>query len=97
MELNWQHIWEGWKNDLIPPKKLKEFIKQTSEERLSLCRQCPNNSKFHKTLRIDEHCIHCGCPLSKLTKCLSCDCSEEKNENKKWFAVLTLEQQLTLE
>jgi len=33
-------ILEGWRNDLIPPKELKEAILKISEERLSICRKC---------------------------------------------------------
>jgi uncharacterized Zn finger protein (UPF0148 family) len=41
---------------------------------MEICKDCPSNSKFHKTLRPDEHCVICGCTLSAKTACLSCAC-----------------------
>jgi hypothetical protein len=88
--VNWAHIIEGWRNHLIPPVELKTLILQTSEERLLICRNCEHHSSRIKTIRIDEHCTICGCPLKALTKCLSCNCSvEELQELPKWEAVVS--------
>lgn len=86
MSLN--DIYQGWKNHLFPADYLKETIENTSNERLAICRQCPFNSKFHSTLRIDEHCTDCGCSLLPKTKCLSCSCPQHK-----WEPVLTPEEE----
>lgn len=63
-------IVEGWRNDIIPPKDLKEAINKMSEERMAICRACPLDSinKGISTLVKSEHCTKCGCPLSKKTK-----------------------------
>ena len=83
-------IYEGWRNHLIPPDKLKELIKRISDERLAICKNCPHNSKYHKTLRPDKHCTICGCTLVAKAKCLSCDCPLGEP---KWKAVMTEEQE----
>jgi len=59
-------------------------IEETSEERINICLTCPHHSKWHKTLRPDDHCTNCGCTLAAKTKCLSCACPLNK-----WMAVLT--------
>lgn len=89
--INFLKIYEGWRNKLLPPKHLKKAIKQVSQERMQICKDCTLNSKnkpnYH-TLRIDEHCTECGCPLTALTKCLSCYC-----ESGKWEAMLSVEEE----
>lgn len=82
--MNFSQIYEGWRNNLIPPSSLKEQIKATSEERINICLNCPHHSRFHKTARPDNHCTNCGCTLAAKTKCLSCSCPLSK-----WEAVLT--------
>ena len=80
-------IYEGWRNNLIPPKELKKTIKKTSEERLAICEGCEyhsRNRKNYRTVRPDDHCTHCGCTLAAKTKCLSCACPLEK-----WVALVT--------
>lgn len=84
------NIYEGWKNHLFPPSRLKEIIKKVSRQRRAICDGCEYNSKFHKTMRPDIHCIYCGCTLSAKTKCLSCDCPLP---SPKWKAVVTEEQE----
>lgn len=87
MKINVSQIYEGWKNHIHPENKLKEIINITSEERLKICRECSFNSlnrKNYSTLRLDEHCIDCGCTLIAKTKCLSCECPQNK-----WKAVVT--------
>jgi hypothetical protein len=84
-------IYEGWRNNLLPPKKLKEEINRISNERISICKQCEHhsaNKKNYKTIRVDAHCTECGCTLSAKTKCLSCSCPLNF-----WEAVATLEQE----
>lgn len=84
-------IYEGWRNNLLPPKKLKAEIARVSKQRMEICRACPHNSlnkPNYVTLRVDEHCVECGCTLSAKTKCLSCSCPLEK-----WVAVITEEQE----
>ena len=67
-------IYEGWRNKLVPPEELKDVIEQVSAERLALCESCLYHSKFHNSIRLDDHCTQCGCTLSAKTKCLSCSC-----------------------
>lgn len=81
-------IYEGWRNNLLPPKELNEVINFTSQQRLAICEKCPFHSKNYKTIRPDAHCTHCGCTLSAKTKCLSCSCPLNK-----WMAVVTEEQE----
>ena len=83
-----KEIYEGWRNHLVPPERLKEEIEKVAEERLKICETCEFNSKFHKTLRPDKHCTVCGCTLVAKVKCLSCDCPKDK-----WNNVLTEEEE----
>jgi len=85
--MNLFHIYEGWKNHLLPSEKLKEKIEEVSNYRLSICRECPFHSSKHNTMRKDEHCTSCGCPLITKTKSLSSSCPKEK-----WKEELTEEQ-----
>ena len=87
MNLNFKEIIEGWRNDLIPPKDLKDMIEEVAKERLEICAGCPfqsDNAKKngHTSIRFDLHCISCGCPLKKKTKSLSSECPQGK-----WLAV----------
>ncbi len=81
-------VYEGWRNKILPPEKLKDKIAEVSNERITICDSCDNHSKNHKTIRPDAHCVSCGCTLSAKTKCLSCSCPINK-----WQAVLTSEQE----
>jgi hypothetical protein len=81
-------IYEGWKNHLLPEKKLKKLIDKVSVSRIEVCNNCEFHSKNHNTVRVDAHCTNCGCTLSAKTKCLSCKCPIEK-----WDAVMTKEQE----
>lgn len=85
--MNFSQIYEGWKNKLVPPSHLKNLISSTGEERIKICLNCTYHSKWHKTLRPDDHCTHCGCTLSAKTKCLSCSCPLNK-----WRAIATDDQ-----
>jgi len=84
MKINFSQIYEGWKNNLFPAKALRTYIKDVSEERMSICEDCALISTKHKTKRPDVHCTDCGCTLSAKTKCLSCECPL-----KKWEAVMS--------
>lgn len=81
-------IYEGWRNNLFPPEKLKEVIEQTSTSRMEICNNCEHVSTKHKTIRKDVHCTNCGCTLAAKTKCLSCSCPL-----KKWVALITQDQE----
>ncbi len=98
--MNLLNIYEGWRNDLFPPEKLKELINQVSEERLAICRSCIAYDETgtgcavpftqpccNKNVNVDG-VQGCGCPLKKKSKCLSCACPANK-----WKAVITPEQE----
>jgi hypothetical protein len=93
MKINFAQIWEGWKNYLIPSEELKEHIAEISKERLMICETCEYNSKFHTSIRPDEHCKYCGCTLSAKTACLSCQCPLPIP---KWKAELTDDEEIFL-
>lgn len=84
-------IYEGWKNHLLPSEFMKDTITNVSKERLAVCAACPFHSKFHNSIRPDDHCTDCGCSLLPKTKCLSCSCPQNK-----WIAVLTPEEEQTV-
>lgn len=90
--INFSQLYEGWRNNLVPPKRIREAIQKTSESRLLICEECSWHSKNYKTVRPDAHCTHCGCTLSAKTKCLSCSCPINK-----WEAVATEEEAEELE
>lgn len=71
-------ILEGWRNHIIPKAKEKEMIKLISQERMSICNECPLISTKHSTLRKDVHCTDCGCPLFTKTKSLQSSCPQGK-------------------
>ena len=92
-----KQIYEGWRNNLFPPEKMKDVINSTSNERMKICNDCPHYSSNakkdgYKTLRPDEHCIDCGCTLAAKTKCLSCECPIGK-----WKALMTEKQEDEIE
>lgn len=82
--MNFKQIYEGWRNNLVPPAHMKEAIETVSKERMDICRNCvwfSGNRKLidgYKSMRPDEHCTDCGCTLSAKTKCLSCSCPKSK-------------------
>ena len=75
-------VYEGWRNDLIPPEHLKEVIKEVSSKRMKICKACIAYSPLGEgcTLPGTAPCCNnkivvdgeqgCGCPLKKKTKCL---------------------------
>ena len=83
MKINFAQIYEGWRNNLVPPADLKTQIIEVGKERTKICLECEHHSMYHKTNRPDDHCTQCGCTLSAKTKCLSCSCPVNK-----WLAVL---------
>src|SRR6266496_6170187 len=96
--MNFKLIFEGWRNKLFPPEEIKETVERVSKERLEHCNNCLYNSKRameignYKSIRIDEHCIHCGCTLSAKIACLSCSCPINK-----WSALLSSEEDNEIE
>jgi hypothetical protein len=91
MKIDFYQIYEGWRNHLFPPEKIRLLILEVSEERLSICDECKFNSaniKKKNKLRPDIHCTLCECTLLAKTKCLSCECPK-----KFWTAILTDEQE----
>ena len=88
--IDFEKIYEGWKNHLFPSSYLKEIIKKVSKERMFICAECEHNSKLHKSIRPDEHCIICGCTLIAKTKCLSSDCADSPP---RWKALITEEEE----
>ena len=91
--MNWSEIYEGWRNKLIPPKRLKLKIEETAILRTDVCRSCQWNSINNvdaNPLRPDEHCTVCLCTISAKTRCLSCSCPLKQP---KWKAVITNEQE----
>lgn len=99
MKLEFSKIFEGWRNHLIPPKELKDYIKQVSKERLSHCIGCQFNTTPGE-INGHSRCQPCGCWLEPKSKCLSCNCGIERyNELNpqtplalKWNAVATIEE-----
>jgi len=83
MKINFAQIYEGWRNNIVPPADLKAQIIEVGKERMKICLECEHHSMYHKTTRPDDHCTNCGCTLSAKTKCLSCDCPLAK-----WRAVI---------
>lgn len=100
MKIEPSKIFEGFKNDLFPPKELKRLIEEVSQERLSICKDCPFNTTPGK-IKSWSRCGACGCFLKQKTKCLSCNCgieawNEEHPQDKKelkWTAISTKEQE----
>lgn len=93
--IDFSKIYEGWRNKLIPPEHLKNFIELTSKYRTDICLKCEHHSEnkkkrdpSYKTIRPDHHCVNCGCTLSAKTRCLSCRCPLDK-----WIEAVTHEQE----
>lgn len=86
--INFKQVYEGWKNMLIPSSEMKETIEQISVERLQICDTCPKHSKFHKSIRPDDHCTECGCMLNAKVACLSCMCPLRK-----WLPVFNTQEE----
>ena len=78
-------IYSGWKNHLFPSEKLKDIIKEVSEERLAICTPCEFNSTPGK-IKMFSKCNSCGCPLQQKSKSLQSKCPVDK-----WGPVATQE------
>lgn len=85
-------IMEGWRNHLIPPPSMKEFISLVSEERLSICNVCPHNSKNKNPEAVFKTCTLCGCPLNTKSKALSGGCPDGR-----WAPVATQKEKEEME
>ena len=78
-----KQIAEGWTNTIVK----KDEVEEVASRRLAICADCPHHSnnaktlKGYKSVRVDDHCTKCGCPLMSKTRCTSCECPE-----KKWLA-----------
>lgn len=77
-----RQIAEGWKNYVVK----KPDVEAVAKQRLEICSTCPKHSQNAKgtgytSIRQDDHCTECGCPLMSKTRCMSCDCPL-----KKWLA-----------
>lgn len=77
-----KEIMSGWKHTILPTEKVEELAKI----RLQICQECPYHSTNAKkggytSIRPDDHCTQCGCPLLSKTRCPKCECPE-----KKWLA-----------
>jgi len=67
-------------NGTLPEDEQEEIIR-----RRLICATCPftssnavtNTALNYKTDRIDEHCIHCGCPIATKTASLEANCGIE--------------------
>lgn len=81
------NILEGWRNHLFPPSKLKDFITETSNNRLSICAGCDHNST-PGIIKAYSRCKSCGCPLLQKSKSLNSKCPLDK-----WFSVATPEEE----
>lgn len=72
----------------------KEEIVKLAKERKAICNTCPFNSanmnpEYHKgSMRIDEHCVLCGCNLQLKTYSLHSQCADNPP---KWGAVMSQE------
>lgn len=86
MHFNIHNILEGWRNELIPPKELKEAIEKLSDHRLSFCMQCEHNSTPGEMNRWTSRCTQCGCFLKAKSKSVDEYCPIGK-----WKAVGTLQ------
>lgn len=76
-----KQIAEGWGNVIVK----KAPVEEIAARRLAICEACPSHSKNKKTItssiRADDYCTECGCPLMSKTRCVSCECPL-----KKWLA-----------
>jgi hypothetical protein len=81
--MDWKNIYEGWRNHLFPPEKLREFLKQLSEARLQECRPCAFNTT-KGSVKEWSRCKECGCALIAKSKAPAKACGIGK-----WKAVAT--------
>ena len=81
---NLDKIVDGFKNQVkMEFNTLPEDEVEVIVGRRLICSQCPFNSLNAKNTglytgdRTDEHCIHCGCPISIRTASLDANCGLE--------------------
>lgn len=97
--MNFKQIIEGWRNHLMPSKDMKQLIEDVSNERLSLCLNCPYNSTCGE-ITSTSYCKACGCNLKAKSKCLSCECGiqhADSEADKLWVALTTQEEKELIE
>lgn len=63
-------IIEGWSNLAFK----KENVELLAKERLKICMCCKEHSKFHSSIRLDDHCTKCGCTLAAKTRSPESEC-----------------------
>lgn len=83
-------IYEGIKNKVFK----KEHVEDIAARRLRTCESCPHIDKDGSKCAVPGTkpcCGLCGCSLALKTRSLSSECADE--ENKRWKAVLTDEEQ----
>ena len=75
---NKSSIAEGLKNNMFK----KEHIEVIAHERLKICLVCPfydpTGTSEKATFKGKPSCASCGCLTALKTRCLSCDCPENK-------------------
>lgn len=77
--MKFNELIEGWRNNILPPKEIKDLINRVHQQRINICNKCEKHSKnYHTPLRPDNHCVECGCNLAAKTKCLGCECPLKK-------------------
>ena len=52
-------IYEGWRNNLLPPEKLKKVITQTSKQRLEICEKCGKKGRLRTQGWMKTRCNEC--------------------------------------
>lgn len=83
-------ILEGLKNSVFKDK----FVEEVAEERMNICKRCEfidNEGSRCVVPGTQPCCGKCGCSLHLKLRSLSSDCGDE--ENPKWKAVLTQEEE----
>ncbi len=82
-----KEIFDGHRNHLLPPKRLKELISEVSMNRLAICLPCEFNSSQGK-VKGRSHCLQCGCFLIQKSKALQSACPINK-----WGPITTPEEE----
>jgi hypothetical protein len=85
---NKSQILEGIKNTVIK----NQFVEEVSQERYSVCDNCPSKGDKCAVPGTAPCCNECGCSLTFKTRSLSSECPLGK-----WQAVLTEEEEDKLE
>jgi hypothetical protein len=86
---NKDKIYEGIKNRVFK----QEHIEEIAAERLKACQDCPNIDRDGSKCEVPGTkpcCKLCGCSLALKTRSLSSACADE--DNKRWDAILTEEE-----